>query len=225
MVQQPSGAGCGQVTFFEVLVEGSSDVPALCEVLTRRFGLQEGQHYRIHPHQGRGVLPRDLLGAPDQRRRGLLDQLPAKLRGWSGLDRSICVLVVIDTDDDSCEQLLGELNQMLLRLPRRPRRVVFRLAIEETESWFIADHVAVKAAFPRANVKKLSRIPADAIVGAAEALARALGKDPDRITGADKFEWARAIAPHLNLQSPVSPSLARLVAAVDREISAPEVRI
>jgi Domain of unknown function (DUF4276) len=210
------------MTFFEVLVEGSSDVPAVREVLTRRFGLREYEHFRIHPHQGRGNLPRDLLGQPDPRKRGLLDQLPAKLRGWSGLDRSVCVLVVVDVDDDPCADLLEQLDRMLERLPRRPKRVMFRLAIEETESWFIADSVAVKAAFPRADVKKLARIRADSIVGAAEWLARALGKDPDRMTGADKVSWACAIAPHLNLEEPPSSSLARLIRAVSRQLQRPE---
>jgi hypothetical protein len=113
---------------------------------------------------------------------------------------------------------------MLERLPRRPKRVLFRLAIEETESWFIADTRAVKAAFPRADVRRLARIPADAVVGAAEHLARALGKDPDRMTGADKFGWASAIAPHLDLVDPPSPSLARLIGAISREVDGTEGR-
>jgi len=212
------------MTFFEVLVEGASDVPAVHEVLTRRFGLSENHLFRVHRHHGRGRLPRDLLGQPDPRRRGLLDQLPAKLRGWAGLGPSVCVLVVIDVDDEPCAELLLQLNRMLERLPRRPKRVLFRLAIEETESWFIADTRAVKAAFPRADVRRLARIPADAVVGAAEHLARALGKDPDRMTGADKFGWASAIAPHLDLVDPPSPSLARLIGAISREVDGTEGR-
>jgi hypothetical protein len=210
------------MTFFEVLVEGSSDVPAMREVLTRRFGLKEDRQFRIHRHQGRGALPRDLLGRPNRLHRGLLHQLPAKLRGWAGMDQSVCVLVVIDADDDPCVELLKQLNQMLERLPKKPKRVMFRLAIEETESWFIADPKAVKAAFPRADIKKLSRTSPDAIVGAAETLARALGLNPERVTGADKFEWACAIAPHLDLDDPPSPSLARLVAAVSQQVQSRE---
>ena len=42
------------MTHFVVLVEGASDVPAVREVMTRRFGLAEDVHFRIHPHQGKG---------------------------------------------------------------------------------------------------------------------------------------------------------------------------
>ena len=35
--------------FLEVLTEGSSDVPAVKEILTRRFNLKENEHFRIHP--------------------------------------------------------------------------------------------------------------------------------------------------------------------------------
>jgi hypothetical protein len=45
------------MTYFEVLVEGGSDVPALREILTRKFALEEGRDFRIHPHKGRGKLP------------------------------------------------------------------------------------------------------------------------------------------------------------------------
>jgi Domain of unknown function (DUF4276) len=212
------------MTFFEVLVEGSSDVAVLREILSRRFLLQENLDFRIHPHQGRGSLPRDWLAPADPRRRGLLDQLPAKLRGLSGIDRSVCVLVVIDVDSDPCVDLLGQLRAMLERLPKRPAQVLFRLAIEETESWFIADINALKRAYPKVDTRKLTKIAPDSIVGAAESLARALGKDPEVLTGADKFAWASAIAPHMQLIDPPSPSLAGLLRALSRQIDASGVR-
>lgn len=36
--------------FFEILLEGTSDVPVVKEILTRRFLLKEGVNFRIHPH-------------------------------------------------------------------------------------------------------------------------------------------------------------------------------
>ena len=71
------------MTWFEILVEGGSDVPALREILTRKFALEENTHFRIHPHKGRGKLPANPLARPDLRHQALLDQLPAKLRGFS----------------------------------------------------------------------------------------------------------------------------------------------
>jgi hypothetical protein len=207
------------MTWFEVLVEGASDMPAVREVLTRRFGLVETEHFRMHPHRGRGRLPVDLISPPPLDRRGLLDQLPAKLRGFSYLTTDACVLVVLDVDDDPCEELLSQLQAMLARLPRRPPRVLFRLAIEETESWFIADRGALQRAYPRAKLQRLGRRDPDAIIGAWERLAHALDVDTTKVTGATKFAWAERIAPHLELTAPPSPSLQKLVEGIERELA------
>lgn len=206
------------MTWFEVLVEGASDVPAVREVLTRRFGLVEAQHFRIHPHQGKGKLPDNPLAAPDPLQRQLLHQLPAKLRGYAkSLTEDSVVVVVVDTDSTPCAALLAELNAMLSQLPRRPKRVLFRLAIEETESWFIADPAAVKAAFPKAKVGPLIKIAPDTVVGAWERLAEVIGT-PGKSSGAEKRRWAALICPHLNLDNPASPSLQKLISGIDREL-------
>lgn len=208
------------MTWFEVLVEGASDVPAVREVLTRKFGLIEDENFRIHPHQGKGKLPANPLARPDPAQRQLLHQLPAKLRGYAkSLASNAVVLVVVDADDTPCVELLADLNDMLARLPVRPARVLFRLAIEETESWFVADPSAVKAAFQRANASMLRRVAPDAIVGAWERLAEAVGL-PERSSGADKLRWAAQICPHLNLDSPNSPSLRKLISGIARELQA-----
>lgn len=207
------------MSYFEVLVEGGSDVPALREILTRKFNLEENVHFRIHPHKGRGRLPANLLAQPDPKHQALLEQLPAKLRGFGRyLGESACVLVVLDADDTPCDELVAALQAMLEQLPTRPQRVLFRLAVEETESWFIADENAILAAFPKAKVQKLRNIEPDAIVGAWEALADVLKVNKDTVTGADKHTWATAIAPHLDLDNPRSPSLQNLIAGVRLEI-------
>ncbi|MFA7281854.1 MAG: DUF4276 family protein [Sterolibacterium sp.] len=207
------------MTWFEVLVEGASDVPAVKNVLTRRFGLIENVNFRIHKHKGRGGLPNDLLGEPDPKQQTLLHLLPAKLRGWSYFDDDACVVVLIDADNDPCHDLLAQLNAMLAQLPKRPPRVLFRLAIEETESWFIADMNAVSTAYPKARTQKLRRIAPDDIVGAWEELATALGIAPSTVTGADKYVWAERISPHLNLEEPRSPSLRKFIEGIGRELS------
>lgn len=203
------------MNYFEVLVEGGSDVPTMRELFTRRFGLEEKIHFRIHPHKGRGRLPNNILAEPDPKHQTLLDQLPAKLRGFSYLGDDACVVVLVDADDTLCDQLLGELDLMLQRLPRKPNNVLFRLAVEETESWFIADTQAVQSAYPRAKLQRLRNIQPDAIVGAWEALADAIGAKRNEVTGADKFGWAEKIAPHLNFDTPFSPSLKELIKSLD----------
>lgn len=202
----------------EVLLEGESDAPTVREILTRRFGLREELDFRLYPHQGRGRLPRDILSPPEPRHRGLLDQLPAKLRGMSYLGEQTCVVVLLDADSDPCHELLAQLEGMLQRLHRRPKRVLFRIAIEETESWFIADPDAIKAAYKGAAVHRLRRIAPDAVVGAWEALAAALDTQPSQGTGAVKQTWARRIAPHLDLEQPKSPSLRKFIDGISREL-------
>lgn len=194
----------------EVLAEGASDVPVLKELFTRYWGLHKDVHFRIHPHQGRGRLPVNSLAAPNPRHRGLLDQLPAKLRGLAWLPQSSLVLVLIDADNDEPQALLQALEVMLAQLPRRPHRVLFCLAVEETESWFLADSEAVGKAFPHVRLRMLEGIAPDAVVGAWERLAQALGEEVRGVTGARKLAWAQAIAPHMNFAMPASPSLRAL---------------
>jgi len=195
--------------FLEILVEGSTDVPTIREVLLR--------HFRIHPHKGKGKLPQKPSAHP--KRRGLLDQLPAKLRAYSHLPSGYCVVVLVDADNDDCKELkqsLVELYQTLGKY-KRPVCVLFRIAVEETESWFLADKNAIRAAFPHANLNRLPKKKSpDSIVGAWEKLAEVLGKNPTECDGKDKFEWAAAISPHLDLEQPKSPSLKAFVEGVAR---------
>jgi len=203
--------------WLEVLVEGASDAPTVREVLQRKFQLSEGQHFRIHPHKGKGKLPDNPLSIPDLKHQGLLDQLPAKLRGFSkSLPEYAVVLVVVDVDDKPCKEFLNELNSMLNALPSKPK-VLFRLAIEETESWFIADIDALRKAFPgRLKTNLLRGIEPDAVIGAWEMLARALNLDPKMVGPTSKFEWARKISPHLDLENPSSPSLRKLIEGLSK---------
>lgn len=205
--------------FIEVLTEGASDAPVVHEVLTRHFGLNEHVDFRIHAHRGRGSLPANPLAKPDQKHRGLFDQLPAKLRGFGKyMNDDFLVLVLADADDDDCVQLLAELSAMLAQLPSKPPRVLFRLAIEETESWFLADTTAIQQAYPKAKLAAIRNLAPDARVGAWERLAVCLSKKPDTVTGGDKYKWAKEIAPHLNLLAPFSPSLGKLISGLAREL-------
>ena len=206
----------------EVLVEGVSDEPAVREVLVRKFKQVEGVNFRIHPHRGRGKLPIHPLRKPNPKHRGLLDQLPAKLMGYGRQitpnEDNLIVLVVIDLDKSSRTDLLAQLNEMLTSLPAKPK-VLFRFAIEESESWFIADLDALKKAYQgKVKLATLKGFEPDAIIGAWEALARALGQNPKLVGPGAKTEWARKIAPHLDLDNPRSPSFGKLIDGIGRAL-------
>lgn len=140
-------------------MKGGADVPVAKEVLERRFGLIENRDFRIHPHRGKGQLPADPYRRPELRHQGLLDQLPAKLRGYAQSHSHFpsSVVVLVDADDDDCVALKASLVSLWQSLEPRPPVVLFRIAVQETESWFLADPTAIKTAYPRA---RLSRVPA-----------------------------------------------------------------
>lgn len=197
--------------FLEVLVEGSSDVPTVKEILQRKFGLIEDEAFRVHAHRGKGSLPNHPNLPLDRTKQGLLDQLPAKLRGYSGLPAGFCLIVLVDADNDDCRDLKQRLVGLYQSLPRKPRCVLFRIAVEETESWFLADPDAIRSAYPRARLNKLPDGAPDRIVGAWEKLADVLGRRPQSCDGSDKKEWATNIAPFIDLENPKSPSLRAFV--------------
>jgi hypothetical protein len=201
--------------FMEVLVEGNADVPAVSEILQRRFNLTENIHFRVHPHRGKGRLPENVLSKPDTKKRGLLDQLPAKLRGFGRNPGFYCVVVLVDADDDNCRDLKSDLIDVYQKIDSKPSCVLFRIAVEETESWFIADTSAIETAYPSADLSKLPGSPPDSKIGAWECLARTLGRNPDECIGADKIEWAKRISPHLDLDDPRSPSLKAFVLGIN----------
>ena len=203
--------------WLEVLVEGISDAPTIKNILERKFNLIEGKDFAIHWHCGRGSLPIDPHAISDPKHLGLLDQLPSKLRVYAKrTPQTVVVLVVVDTDDTPCVELLQDLNAMLAALPEKPQ-VLFRLAIEEIESWFISDVNALRSAYPKKLDKAVLRgLEPDAIVGAWERLAKALKFDEISAGPGVKLGWAEKISPHLNLDQPRSPSLRKFIEGVDR---------
>lgn len=202
--------------FLEILLEGAADVPAVKIILERRFNLLEGRDFRLHPHHGRGRLPENPNRPPDPRHRGLLDQLPAKLRGYSSLPEGYCVVVLMDSDEDDCRELKSALVELYHFLPRRPECVLFRIAVEETESWFLADREALNAAYPKSETSRLLKdYRPDTVIGAWELLARVVGTRPEECLSGEKKEWARRITPHLDLASPKSPSLSAFIRGIE----------
>lgn len=174
-----------------VLVEGESEEALLMGWLPRF--LPSGHSFSIIRHRGKGRLPRDPVRVPDIRREGLLDQLPAKLRAYGrslnpATDR---LLVLLDADDDPCVELKRRLLETLESCDPRPV-VLFRLAIEETEAFYLGDPQAIRKAFPQAKVQKLGSYVQDSVCGTWELFQGVIG-DPIE----DKVRWAERMAPHL----------------------------
>ncbi len=210
------------MTHLEILVEGVSDVPVIREILQRKFQLIEGRDFHIHPHSGKGSIPTDPLAKVAPQRLGLLDQLPAKLRVYAKSPRQdFVVIVVVDVDNTPCVDLLKDLKIMLGVLPEKPN-VIFRLAIDELESWFISDVNALRSAYP-GRVKKatLKNTVPDQVAGSWELLARSLGFDESSAGPGVKLEWATKISPHLNLDNPRSPSLQKFIDGVKKALTPP----
>ena len=103
---------------------------------------------------------------------------------------------MIDLDDQDCQDLKKRLLEILEHCDPSPH-VLFRIAIEETESFFLGDSKAIKKAYPSAKVGKLRTYTPDSICGAWEKLRDVIG-DPLNIE--DKVGWAEAIAPHLGVE-------------------------
>lgn len=198
------------------LVEGPADVAFLENLLPR---LIPAHSFQIYPHQGRGKLPGDLDAKADPMRRGLLDNLPAKLRAWgrqfqSETDR---VVVLVDLDDGDCAELLARLRRALDSIHPRPETLL-RLAIEEVESWYLGDRSAIKKAFPSAKLRKLDAWEPDSIGGTWERFMEVIGATSD-----DKVAWGEAMGALIHVEEPLeshnrSPSFVKFCRRV-RELA------
>ena len=96
--------------------------------------------------------------------------------------------------------------------------VVFRLAIEEIEAWYLGDRAALLGAYPKAKREILDRYVQDAVCDTWEMLADAVhpgGSSEIKrtgfpLTGIIKHEWAGRIAPLMKPEANVSPSFRKL---------------
>jgi hypothetical protein len=173
-----------------ILVEGSAEA-ALLRGWLRRF--LPGHTTSVIQHRGKGRLPASPLAHPDPRREGLLDQLPAKLRAYGrSLDPATDrLLVLVDLDDDDCKELKARLVRTWESCDPQPV-ALFRIAIEETEAFYLGDPEAIRRAFPRARLAKLKSYEQDSICGTWELFQQVI---QDRLV--DKPGWAEKMGEHL----------------------------
>jgi hypothetical protein len=192
-----------------VLVEGTSEKVLLEQWAHRSF---PGHQFLLRPHQGKGELPR---GNVDSRRRGLLDLLPATLRAYaSSAAEDEAVLVLVDADKGDCRALKQQLVAVA-RTECRTLKVVFRIAVEETEAFYFGDLRAIKAAFPGADMTRARRFVPDSVPanGTAEEFAEVVGDGTLR-----KVEWAEKMGLALTIRPSESrsPSFKALHAGIAR---------
>ena len=200
---------------FEVLVEDRSGSIAVEQILEKILGSDRSIHsWRLHAYKGIGRLPRNLHAVVDKQKRLLLNQLPSLLRGYGkSLQEGNAVIVVVDLDRRDCITFKRELLDVLDACNPRPR-TLFRIAIEESEAWLLGDRSAVKSAYPKARQSTLNGYVQDSICDTWELLADAihpggsarLKRKGYPVTGEAKSEWARNIAPHLDIDQNQSKS-------------------
>ena len=196
----------------EVLVEEESMEALLDSLLPR---LVPGVSFKIHRFQGK----HDLLKKLPQRMRGYRKTLQP---GWR-------IIVVVDRDNDDCQELKQYLEGEAAAAGLHTRtavgisdwEVANRIAVEELEAWYFGDWSAVQAAYPRlgTNVPRQSsyRDPENIRGGTWEAFERVLKSRGYFKTGLRKVEAATEISQHLSLRGNRCPSFEHFVTAV-REV-------
>lgn len=209
---------------FEILVEDASGKIALDHFMTKILGLHGEPHtWRITNYQGVGHLPKNLRTATDAKTRVLLNNLPPMLRAYGKTFRSYgpgypaAVIVVCDLDIRDRDAFVKQLEDLLAACDPRPN-TLFRLAIEEGEAWLLGDRAAIEQAYPHAKTAVLDAYVQDSICGTWEVMADAvhpkgaadLRQKGYPEAGRIKCEWARNIAPHVDVDRNRSPSFKHL---------------
>jgi hypothetical protein len=144
----------------------------------------------------------------------LLKRLPTRLQGYSQwITANYKIVVLVDRDNEDCEKLKAQLEQMALNAGLATRSqsaggqftVINRIVIEELEAWYFGDWQAVQNAYPRVS----QSIPAqsryrdpDAIQGGTwehfEPVLQRAGYYKNRLR---KIEAAKSIGPFVDLEN------------------------
>jgi len=201
---------------FEFLVEDVSGEIVLKSLVEKILGVNGAEHsYTFHKYKGVGHIPKNMTATSDIRSQMLLNNLPRLLRGYGkSLQYSpAVVVVVVDADRRDCVEFKNELRALLNACNPAPT-TLFRIAVEEMEAWLLGARSAITAAYPRAKTNILNRYRQDSICGTWELLAdaihkggaAALKKEGWPAPGRAKCEWAKKIAPHVDVDTNQSPS-------------------
>ena len=203
---------------FEILVEDSSGTRLLGHLMPKLLGpIAQPHTWKLHPFKGIGRIPKNLGDVPNPTQRQLLHNLPALLSAYAKTPNIGGVIIVCDTDTRDCVSFLGEL-QGVAKASKAEAITLFRLAIEETEAWYLGDWNAILAAYPTAKKRLFDTYVQDSVYGTWERLAdivhpegsRAIIKAGWPTPGDVKHEWAKRIGPHMDPTRNRSPSFGKL---------------
>lgn len=201
-----------------ILVEGSSEQVFFDGWLKK---LNSSQKFRVHAHQGKGSLPANDAKA-NNKLRGLLDQLPFKLKGFADTlsPRSDGVLILVDADNDDPSELIEEISKTVKRCAPR-LRVEISVATEETEAFYLGDLRALQSAYPNADMKAARDYVPDSICGTWERFGEIIDDD-----SGDKVGWAEALGPLLTVSAAQSrsPSFKKMLAKIAALTAQPALR-
>lgn len=188
--------------YIDILVEEPSMEAALQNILPKILPAQAG--YRIITFQGK---------------RDLLQQLPARMRGYAAwLSDDYRLVVLVDEDRQDCRQLKAQLEQAALSAGLSTKtsggqgrfQVLNRIVIEELEAWFIGDINALRAVYPKipAQFGQSGKFQdPDAVPGGTwEALESLLQKYGYHRGGYPKVQAARQISARMEPQNNRSKS-------------------
>ena len=138
-------------------------------------------------------------------------KLETRLKGYAAwLPPEYRIVVIVDRDNDDCQNLKSTLEQKCKNVGLRSRRVangldwqvVTRIAIEELEAWYFGDWQAVRSAYPRASPntpKQASYRDPDAIKnGTWEAFERVMKRHGYFKQGLAKLDAASAVGQHID---------------------------
>lgn len=203
----------------EVCVEDASGKIVVESILQRC--LRADVSWRVHSYRGIGHIPKNLRNTVNAEKRVLLDNLPKLIRGCASTPYVSLLIIVVDSDSRSCEDLLEDLKKIHTSVSPSAN-VIFRIAIEEIEAWLLGDPEAIKAAYSIRRPDLLASYVQDSVCGTWERLAEiihsggasALLDEGWPAPGIAKTEWAREISPHLNLSANHSPSFNKFLEAL-----------
>lgn len=211
---------------FEFLIEDHSGARLIGALLPKFLGNPGEPHsWRIHAYKGIGRVPKGLGSSGDPSKRILLDQLPKLLRGYGRTPGIDAVVVVLDVDRRNCREFLAELKALASGCDPSPN-TLFRLAIEEVESWYFGDREALLQAYPKAKREILENYRQDSLCDTWEVLANAIHpggvaairKAGWPLPGQVKAEWAEKIGPLLEPERNQSPSFRKFREGICRLI-------
>lgn len=141
----------------------------------------------------------------------LLKHLPSRLQGYAQwIPSSHKIVVLVDRDNEDCEKLKAQLEQMAFNAGLATRNqptdgqftVINRIVIEELESWYFGDWQAVQKAYPGVSqfIPQQPRYQdPDAIQGGTwEHFGRVLLRAGYYKSGLRKIEAAQSIGPYID---------------------------